>query len=141
MKGKSLSHVQPSATPWTAAYQAPLSMGFSRREYWSGVPLPSLRSAKTSLALGQNSSLSLRKPESPSRWPYWTVTQFLVSLPLFTPTTPPRSSYFSLSLCQHWPTQSSHFSFVPTVRILSFLVYKREPNPSHQHPPSCTRCM
>ena len=30
------------ATPWTAAYQAPLSMGFSRQEYWSGVPLPSL---------------------------------------------------------------------------------------------------
>ena len=29
------------ATPWTAAYQAPLSMGFSSQEYWSGVPLPS----------------------------------------------------------------------------------------------------
>ena len=38
---KSLSRVQPSATPWTAAYQAPPSMGFSRQEYWSGVPLPS----------------------------------------------------------------------------------------------------
>ena len=38
---KSLSHVQPSATPWTAAFQAPPSMGFSRQEYWSGVPLPS----------------------------------------------------------------------------------------------------
>ena len=31
-----------SVTPWTAAYQAPPSMGFSRQEYWSGVPLPSL---------------------------------------------------------------------------------------------------
>ena len=30
-----------SATPWTAAYQAPPSMGFSRREYWSGLPFPS----------------------------------------------------------------------------------------------------
>ena len=39
---KSLSRVQLLATPWTAAYQAPLSMGFSRQEYWSGVPLPSL---------------------------------------------------------------------------------------------------
>ena len=29
-------------TPWTAAYQAPLSLGFSRQEYWSGVPLPEL---------------------------------------------------------------------------------------------------
>ena len=39
---KSLSRVRPSATPWTAAFQAPPSMGFSRQEYWSGVPLPSL---------------------------------------------------------------------------------------------------
>ena len=37
-KVKSLSRVQPSATPWTAAYQAPPSMGFSKQEYWSGVP-------------------------------------------------------------------------------------------------------
>ena len=40
-KVKSLSHVWPSATPWTAAFQAPPSMGFSRQEYWSGMPLPS----------------------------------------------------------------------------------------------------
>ena len=40
MKVKSLSYVRPSATPWTAAFQAPPSMGFSRQEYWSGVPLP-----------------------------------------------------------------------------------------------------
>ena len=38
---KSLSHVQLFVTPWTAAHQAPPSMGFSRQEYWSGVPLPS----------------------------------------------------------------------------------------------------
>ena len=36
-----LSRVGLLATPWTAAHQAPLSMGFSRQEYWSGVPLPS----------------------------------------------------------------------------------------------------
>ena len=41
VKVKSLSRVRLSATPWTAAYQAPPSMGFSRQEYWSGVPLPS----------------------------------------------------------------------------------------------------
>ena len=41
MKVKSLSCVWLLATPWTAAYQAPPSMGFSRQEYWSGVPLPS----------------------------------------------------------------------------------------------------
>ena len=38
---KSLSRVRLLATPWTAAYQAPPSMGFARQEYWSGVPLPS----------------------------------------------------------------------------------------------------
>ena len=38
---KSLSRVRLFATPWTAAYQAPPTMGFSRQEYWSGVPLPS----------------------------------------------------------------------------------------------------
>ena len=41
VKVKSLSHVRLLATSWTAAYQAPPSMGFSRQEYWSGVPLPS----------------------------------------------------------------------------------------------------
>ena len=41
MRVKSLSRVRLPATPWTAAHQAPLSMGFSRQEYWSGVPLPS----------------------------------------------------------------------------------------------------
>ena len=41
LKVKSLSHVRLFVTPWTAAYQAPPSMGFSRQEYWSGVPLPS----------------------------------------------------------------------------------------------------
>ena len=41
VKLKSLSRVQPSATPWTAAFQAPPSMGSSRQGYWSGVPLPS----------------------------------------------------------------------------------------------------
>ena len=40
MKVKSLSHVQLFATPWTAAYQAPPSIGFSRQEYWGGLPLP-----------------------------------------------------------------------------------------------------
>ena len=45
MKVKSESEVTQScpilSNPWTAAYQAPLSMGFSRQEYWSGLPLPS----------------------------------------------------------------------------------------------------
>ena len=41
VKVKSLSRVRLLATPWTAAYQAPPPMGFSRREYWSGLPFPS----------------------------------------------------------------------------------------------------
>ena len=42
VKVKSFSRVRLFETPWTAAFQAPLSMGFSRQECWSGVPLPSL---------------------------------------------------------------------------------------------------
>ena len=41
VKVKSLSRIRLFATPWTVAHQAPLSMGFSRQEYWSGLPFPS----------------------------------------------------------------------------------------------------
>ena len=43
VKVKSLSRVRLFATPWTVAYQAPPSMGFSRQEYWSELPFPSPR--------------------------------------------------------------------------------------------------
>ena len=43
VKVKTLSRIRLLATPWTAAHQAPLSMEFSRQEYWSGLPLPSLQ--------------------------------------------------------------------------------------------------
>ena len=49
VKVKSLSRVRLLATPQTAAHQAPLSMGFSRQEYWSGVPLPSPRGCLLSI--------------------------------------------------------------------------------------------
>ena len=49
VKVKSLSRVRLVATPWTAAYQAPPSMGFSRQEYWSGVPLPSPMNGQVSI--------------------------------------------------------------------------------------------
>ena len=55
MKVKSESEVALLGTPWTTAYQAPPSMGFSRQEYWSGVPLPSPKTvavvAKASVAV------------------------------------------------------------------------------------------
>ena len=41
VKVKLLSRVRLFATPWTVAHQAPWSMGFSRHEYWSGLPFPS----------------------------------------------------------------------------------------------------
>ena len=49
VKMKSLSRVRLLATPWPAAYQYPPSMGFSRQEFWSGVPLPSLINYNNSL--------------------------------------------------------------------------------------------
>ena len=75
VKGKSLSRSQLLATPWTAAHQAPLSMGFSRQEYWSGVP------CKHILILKWNSSQM-----SPNPWrPFYTSNSFFplhkVSLP------------------------------------------------------------
>ena len=52
------SAVSDSATPWTVACQAPLSMGFSRREYWSGLPFPSPGIEPTTPALQEDSLLS-----------------------------------------------------------------------------------
>ena len=40
-KVKSLSRIQLFATPWTVTYHTPLSLGFSKQEYWSGLPFPS----------------------------------------------------------------------------------------------------
>ena len=52
VKVKSLSRARLLATPWTVAYQAPLSMGFSRQEYWSGVPCSRLMAGKEPLLWG-----------------------------------------------------------------------------------------
>ena len=60
VKVKSLSHVRLLVTPWTAAHQAPPSMGFSRQEYWSGVPLPA---NITYIKLNGNFSLLFYFPE------------------------------------------------------------------------------
>ena len=54
-----LSHVQLVATPWTVARQAPLSMGFSRQESWSGLPFPSAKDLP-------NPGIELRSLESPT---------------------------------------------------------------------------
>ena len=62
MKVKSLSCVQLLATSWTAAYQAPPSMGFSRQEYWSGVPLSSLKQMLSAAAKSLQSCPTLCNP-------------------------------------------------------------------------------
>ena len=69
VKVKSLSRVRLLATPWTAAYQAPLAMGFSRQEYWSGVGIfpealwnpDLLRSKRVSWDLPTQDSWALRR--------------------------------------------------------------------------------
>ena len=68
---KLLSHVQLFATPWTVAHQAPLSMGFSRQEYWAELPcppprdLPNQEIEPASPAL-QTDSLLMSQQESPN---------------------------------------------------------------------------
>ena len=62
---KSLSHVRLFETPWTVAYQAPLSMGFSRQEDWSGMPLPSLLSRLVITFLPRSKHLLISWLQSP----------------------------------------------------------------------------
>ena len=59
VKVKSLSHARLLATPWTAAYQPPPSMGFARQEYWSGLPLPSPNKSLLLLLLSHFSRVQL----------------------------------------------------------------------------------
>ena len=62
---KSLSRVQFFATPWTAAYQAPPSMGFPRQEYWSGVPYPLSLGYPNSCSTVQGRRLPSRNQRAP----------------------------------------------------------------------------
>ena len=83
VKVKSLSPVRLFSTPWTAAHQAPPPVGFSRQEYWSGVPLPSLDFALSGyLFLFGNSS---------KMGTYWVSTSICCQTPL------PPPGYSSLS--------------------------------------------
>ena len=71
VKVKSLSCVQLFVTPWTVAYQAPPSVGFSRQEYWSGLPFPSPEDLPEDLPdLGtEPMSLALQAASLPSELP------------------------------------------------------------------------
>ena len=90
VKGKLLSHVRLLATPWSAAYQAPPSMGFSREEYWSGVPSPSLSESRGHIKtcfihLLHRVELSLLLSGLQNTWLQWDrfVTCYLASLSFF----------------------------------------------------------
>ena len=76
VKGESVScsQVSDSATPWTAAGQAPLSMGFSRQEYWSGSPFPSPGNLlNPGIKPGSAALLADSLPSEPPRMPWWEV--------------------------------------------------------------------
>ena len=104
-KVKSLSRVRLLATPWTAAYQAPPSMGFSRQEYWSAVPLPSLISiiqqCKSAIY-----HLSLKPLSPPPTPPIYVITECQAGLPVLYSNFWPAiyfthgSVYMSVWLCQ-----------------------------------------
>ena len=74
VKAKSLSRVWLCATPWTVAYQAPLSMGFSRQEDWSGLSFPSAGDCPESLKVGNSN-----QEESQKHSMSWTFIWYLVS--------------------------------------------------------------
>ena len=81
MKVKSESEVAQScptlATPWTAAHQASLSMGFSKQKYWSGVPLPSQYAIHT-LEVNLDASLDLLIVKLYCLWRKWKSKQGLI---------------------------------------------------------------
>ena len=83
LKVKSLSRVRLLVTPWTAAHQAPPSMGFSRQEYWSGVSLPSPRAEPSWPAPSSDpDDLSFNWHGCPPRrlsWACWLITHGLAS--------------------------------------------------------------
>ena len=89
VKVKLLSHVRLFTTPWTAAYQAPPSMGFSRQEYRSGVPLPSPGIILRAVLIC-TSMLGLHPSTSDSRCPPGKETR-------------PCTKGYSLHLRQLWP--------------------------------------
>ena len=98
---KSLSRVRLFSTPWTAAYQAPPSMGFSRQEYWSGVPLPS-PSFPAILTLFQvHQTITLAFP-----WEIQILSPgFLYSVSTF------------LEQCHPFPMNSLYFSSIPQMLL------------------------
>ena len=78
VKEKSLSGVLPSATPWTAAFQAPPAMGFSRQEYWSGVPLPSPSLPLSHLESSKEALTSCSINWGWGKWVIWRISVAMI---------------------------------------------------------------
>ena len=126
VKVKSLSRVRLVATPWTAAYQAPLSMAVSRQEYCSGVPFPSpisMKRAKINLTIKRKSLKTRDCPVQLQKTPWETLAQLCLKdhlpqlylsvtmcsvaqscLTLYNPMdyTPPGSSVHGTVLANYW---------------------------------------
>ena len=81
VKVKSLSCVWLLATPWAAAYEAPPSMGFSRQEYWSGVPLPSPSAKRGWWISSAGSEAPLWEAEDRHSWCSWISDRVSLELP------------------------------------------------------------
>ena len=104
VKVKLLSPVQLFTTPWPIAYQAPLSMGFSRQEYWSGLPFPSpiVRKVVTIVTsilwCGPQHGLTLHSPHHfrPCYWDYWQASKIWPSCQVSPPFPCPFPSSFPL---------------------------------------------
>ena len=123
MKVKSLSHIRLFATPWTVAHQAPPSMGFSRQEYWSGLPFPSPYSINSYIQFSSVQSLSCAQlfatPWSTARQDFQSITnsQSLLKLMSIQSVTPSNhlSSVILFSSClQSFPASGSF----PTSQLL-----------------------
>ena len=104
VKVKSPSHARLLATPWSAAYQAPPSVGFSSQEYWSGLPLPSLTGGYSSLYKHQFSLLQYSDINSTDSMGLCWVSQFssvAQSWPTFvTPWTAACQAFLSIAISQ-----------------------------------------
>ena len=97
-------------TPWTAAYQAPPSMGFSRQEYWRGVPLPSLQKMLTPMKEGQIEDSMSKHTAGLSRGQWGSGVELS-----------PRALLYQLALAHSTPsynfvTESSNWVFSPQFR-------------------------
>ena len=114
VKVTSLSCVLLFSTPWTAAYQDPLSMGFSRQEYWCGLPLPSPGDLPDPGI--EPGSLTLQADTLPSESPGKPFFQLIFSLALF-------SAYFQFS-CPFLPKNGAPFPHSPfwvNLKVFKFL--------------------